>query len=146
MLRVMYEAAELNGTISDWQEDRGLLRVRVARHTTPHQFTESLNETLAHVLASAHWCQYWNGEVISVTSPSNPLRVNFQVSDFDPAPVVEIRERKGLVAVHVSPTANVDEFVHALNPALEELLVGGQWFQHWNGEIVTMDSPTAALT
>jgi len=58
---------------------------------------------------------------------------------------VDMRERKGLVTVNVSPEALVDEFVQALNAAVGELLAGGQWFQHWEGEIVTMDSPEAAL-
>lgn len=146
MLRVEYTAADLEaGVISDWHEDRGLLKISVARHATPRQFTQSLNRTLDAVLAGAHWYQMWRGEVISISSPASPLRVHFQLSEFDPAPLVEIRERKGAVAVHVSPDTGADEFVHALNPAVAELLAGGQWFQHWEGEIVTMDSPAAAL-
>ncbi|MDQ0792063.1 hypothetical protein [Streptomyces sp. B1I3] len=146
MLHVVYTVADLDaGIISDWHEARGLLEIRVARSATPRQFTQSLNRTLDAVLASAHWYQMWRGEVVSIASPASPLRVRFQLSDFTPAPLVEIRERKGLVAVHVSPVATADEFVHAINPALEELLAGGQWFQHWEGEIVTMDSPDAAL-
>ncbi|MEU1433962.1 hypothetical protein ABZ438_07675 [Streptomyces sp. NPDC005786] len=146
MLRAVYEAADLGpGLISDWHEDRGLLQITVARNATPQQFTQSLNRTLAAALAGAHWYQVWRGEVVSIASPSSPLRVRFQISDFNPAPVVEIRERKGLVTVHVSRTAQAAEFVHALNPAVGELLAGGQWFQHWEGEIVTMDSPDAAL-
>lgn len=146
MLRAVYETADLDaGVISQWREDRGLLAITVARHATPQQFTRSLNATLAEVLAGAHWYQVWKGEVVSIASPASPLRVHFQTSDFDPAPLVDIRERKGLVTVHVSPTAEAHEFVHALNPALEELLAGGQWFQLWQGEIVTMTSPDVAL-
>lgn len=146
MLRVVYTVADLDaGAISDWHEDRGLLTIRVARNATPHQFTQSLNRTLDAILTSAHWYQVWRGEVVSINSPASPLRVRFQLSAFDPAPLVEIRERKGLVAVHVSPVTEADEFVHALNPAVAELLAGGQWFQHWEGEIVTMDSPEVAL-
>ncbi|MFH9579045.1 hypothetical protein ACH4MO_13740 [Streptomyces globisporus] len=146
MLRAVYEAADLEpGVISNWREERGLLQISVARHATPQQFTRSLNRTLADVLGGAHWYQVWRGEVISVASPACPLRVHFQISEFNPAPLVEIRERKGLVSVHVSPTATADEFAHALNPALEELLAGGQWFQLWQGEILTATSPEAAL-
>lgn len=146
MLRAVYEAANLeHGVISDWREDRGLLQISVARHASPPEFTRSLNRTLADVLASAHWYQVWRGEVMSIASPSSPLRVHFQISDFSPAPLVDMRERKGLVTVHVSPDAKADEFVHALNPVVAELLAGGQWFQHWKGEIVTMDSPEVAL-
>jgi hypothetical protein len=146
MLRAVYEAADLDaGVISDWHEDRGLLKIRVASQATPEEFTRSLNGTLADILERAHWYQMWKGEVISIASPSSPLRVQFQISNFSPAPLVDMRERKGLVTVNVSPEAQVDEFVHALNAALEELLAGGQWFQLWRGEIVTMDSPDVAL-
>lgn len=146
MLRVVYIAADLDaGVISNWHEDRGLLEIRVDRQAKPHQFIPALNHTLDEVLAAAHWYQMWQGEVISISSATSPLRVRFQLSDFDPAPLVEIRERKGLVTVHVSSDAEADEFVHGLNPAVAELLAGGQWFQHWEGEIVTMDSPDGAL-
>lgn len=146
MLRVAYEAADLNAeVISDWHEDRGLLKIRVARHAKPKQFTQALNRTLADILESAHWYQVWRGEVISIASPTSPLRVHFAISDFSPAPLVDMRERKGLVTVNVSPDALVDEFVQAINAAVGELLAGGQWFQLWRGEIVTMDSPDAAL-
>ncbi|WP_406144912.1 hypothetical protein [Streptomyces anulatus] len=146
MLRAVYEAADLEpGVISNWREDRGLLQIRVARTATPQQYTRSLNCTLAEVLSRAHWYQMWRGEIVSVASPACPLRVEFQISEFNPAPLVEIRERKGLVTVHVSPTATADEFTRALNPALEELLAGGQWFQLWQGEILTATSPEVAL-
>ncbi|TXS48895.1 hypothetical protein [Streptomyces sp. OR43] len=146
MLRAVYEAADLDaGVISNWREDRGLLQISVARHATPTQFTQALNATLADILECAHWYQVWRGEVISIASPSSPLRVRFQISDFSPAPLVDMRERKGLVTIHVSPDALVDEFVQALNAAVGELLAGGQWFQLWRGEIVTMDSPDVAL-
>lgn len=146
MLRAVYEAADLDaGVISNWREDRGLLQISVARHATPAEFTQALNGTLADILECAHWFQVWRGEVISIASPSSPLRVRFQLSDFSPAPLVDMRERKGLVTIHVAPDALVDEFVQALNAAVGELLAGGQWFQLWHGEIVTMDSPDAAL-
>ena len=146
MLRAVYEAADLDaGVISDWREDRGLLQIRVARHAKPEEFTQALNGTLADILERAHWYQVWRGEVISIASPASPLRVHFRISDFTPAPLVDMRERKGLVTVNVSPDALVDEFAQALNAAVGELLAGGQWFQLWRGEIVTMDSPDVAL-
>ncbi|WP_406501907.1 hypothetical protein OHA04_37340 [Streptomyces sp. NBC_01590] len=146
MLRVVYEATDLApGVISDWSEDRGLLRIRVNRQAAPEQFTESLNHTMLDVLDNCGWYQLWRGEIISVASPNNPLRVDYQISSFTPAPLVEIRERKGAVTLSVSPTASAEEFVQAVNPSIEELLAGGQWFQHWEGEIVTMESPEVAL-
>ncbi|MFD7622070.1 hypothetical protein [Streptomyces sp. NPDC059802] len=146
MLRVVYEATDLTpGVISDWSEDRGLLRIRVDRQATPDQFTESLNRTMLDVLDNTGWYQLWRGEIISIASPNNPLRVDHQISSLTPAPLVEIRERKGTVTLSVSPTASAEEFVQAVNPSLEELLAGGQWFQHWKGEIVTMESAEVAL-
>jgi hypothetical protein len=145
MLRVVYQAADLEpGTLSDWYEDRGLVEIRVARGTRAPQFVPSLNETLRDFLSQAEWYQLWEGEIISANHPQSPLRVTFEVSRMRPAPIVHIREYKGEVIMPVSPTATVEQFVQTLNPSLEEFLAGGQWFQVWRGEIVTMDSPGSA--
>lgn len=145
MLRVMYEVADdlAPGVIVDCYQGRGVVRIRVDRHATPEQFTRDLNRITEEVLAN--WFQLWRGEIVSIASPGSPLRVVYQVSEFSPAPLVEIRERKGAVVLSVAPTASVEEFVQALNPSLEELLAGGQWFQQWEGEIVTMESPEVVL-
>ncbi|MGY4931618.1 hypothetical protein ACWD7T_10935 [Streptomyces sp. 900116325] len=141
----MYEVADdiAPGVICDWHQGRGLVRIRVDRHATADQFTQALNPITEEVLAN--WFQLWRGEIVSVASPGSPLRVVYQVSEFLPAPLVEIRERKGAVVLSVASTASVEEFVQALNPSLEELLAGGQWFQQWEGEIVTMESPEVVL-
>jgi CO/xanthine dehydrogenase FAD-binding subunit len=47
------------------------------------------------------------------------------------------------VVVHVASLATASQFVDAMNPATERFLAGGQWFQLWQGEIITMDSPEA---
>ncbi|WP_258564685.1 hypothetical protein [Streptomyces himalayensis] len=144
MLRCVYQAADLEpGVITDWREERGLLEIRIARHARPSEFAPSLNATLLDFLATAEWYQIWNGEVISVNSPGSPLRATVELSRLHDAPPVDIREHKGHVIVDVSPTTTVDEFVATLNPSLEIFLAGGQWFQLWQGEIVTMDSPGA---
>lgn len=147
MLRVVYESTDNldQGVISDWHEARGSLTIRVSRQATPLQFTQSLNHTLAQVLAGARWYQLWRGEIVSIASPGSPLHVTYRLSPLSPAPLVEIRERRGSVVLYVSPTATVDEFVQALNPSIEEFLAGGQWFQLWQGEIVTMESPEFVL-
>lgn len=146
MLRVVYQATDLSaGTLSDWTEDRGLVQIRVNRGATPAEFIPSLNRTLADFLANANWYQLWEGEIVSINSPGSPLRVTYELSRLKPSPVVNIREHKGHVALHVSPTATAEEFVRLLNPSIEEFLAGGQWFQLWNGEIVTMDSPPGTI-
>lgn len=142
MLRVVYKAADLkDGTISDWREDRGLVEIRVARRARPEQFVPSLNATLKDFLSKAEWYQMWRGEIVSISSPDSPLRVFFELSRVPSPPPVDIREDRGYVALHVSPTATLDQILVSLNPSIEKFLAGGQWFQLWNGEIVTMDSP-----
>lgn len=142
MLRVVYKATYLGpGMLTDWRESRGRVEIRVARGTNASQYVPSLNDTLRDLLSRAHWFQIWEGEVVSVDSPDCPLRVTYELSRLTPAPLLDIREHKGHVAVHVPPSASAEELVQVLNPSLEEFLAGGQWFQLWRGEIVTMDSP-----
>lgn len=143
MLRSVYRAADdlTDGKLSDWREDRGLVEISVARHATPSEFIPSLNDTLRDFLSQAEWYQIWEGEVISAKSPNSPLRCTFELSRLRPAPLLDIREDKGLVALHICPAATVEQFVNAINPANAEFLAGGCWFQLWRGEIVTMDSP-----
>lgn len=70
------------------------------------------------------------------------LRVTYQlVDDLGPGEIVEIREKRGAVEVRISRTATLQQVVDTLNEVCEELLAGGQWFQLWKGEIVTLDSP-----
>jgi hypothetical protein len=58
-------------------------------------------------------------------------------------PVV-VRESRGMVRVELSPTEFSPAACAALNAATEQLLAGGQWFQIWHGEIVSMESPEDA--
>ncbi|MGW5197299.1 hypothetical protein [Streptomyces spiralis] len=145
MLRVVYKATDLApGTISDWYEDRGYVEIRIARGTEAAEFVPSLNETLRDFLSQAEWFQLWDGEIISVNHPRSPLRVSFELSKLTPAPIVHIREYKGEVVLFVRSSATAEQFVNSINPPLEEFLAGGQWFQLWRGEIVTMDSAGSA--
>lgn len=145
MLRVVYRATDAlaEGTFSDWRESRGLVEISIARRARPAEFIPSLNRTLSEFLSQAEWYQLWEGEVISANHPQSPLRCTFELSRLRPAPLLDIREDKGVVALHVSPLASVEVLVNAVNPAIEEFLAGGCWFQLWRGEIVTMDSPEA---
>lgn len=142
MLRVVYKADDLEpGMLSDWHEDRGYLEVRVARGKQALEFIPSLNETLRDCLSHAHWYQMWEGEAVSVNHPQSPLRVTYEPSPFRPAPLVDIREHKGHVAVFLRPTATIEEIAPVFNASIVEVLAGGRFFQLWKGEIVTMDSP-----
>lgn len=142
MLCVVYQAADLDpGLLSDWHEERGYVEIRVARGTKAREFIPSLNETLRDLIKQGTWFQLWDGEIVSSEHPENPICVTFKPSPFQPAPLVDVREHQGFVDLYVSPTATIDEIAPILNASIEELLAGGQWFQLWRGEIVTMDSP-----
>jgi hypothetical protein len=145
MLRVEYRAADLEpGVLSEWHAARGYAGVRVARGTTPAEFVPSLNQTLRDFLAHTEWYQVWDSEIVSASDPQSPLRIRFELSRMDPSPILQVREYRGKVVVLVRATATLDEFVSLLNRSTEELLAGGQFFQVWRGEIVTMDSPSSA--
>jgi len=144
MLRVVYEATrDLDpGRIVEICESRGHISVKINPDAPAEQYTEALNATLKAFLANCGWFQIWRGQIISADSPESPLTVEYEPDDkIDRVRCVEVRESCGLVKVHVSTSATTEEFVRALNPATERFLAGGQWFQLWHGEIITMDSP-----
>jgi hypothetical protein len=144
MLRVVYEASEdlEPGQVVELCETRGRIAVKVDRDATAKQYTEALNPALRAFLAHCGWFQIWRGRIIGADSPERPLTVEYEPDDkIDRIRCVEVRESCGLVKVHVSSGATTEEFVRALNPATERFLAGGQWFQLWYGEIITMDSP-----
>lgn len=144
MLRVVYEATrDLDpGQIAEVREYRGRISIKVDEFAPAEQFAKALNAALKSFLADCGWFQIWRGRILSADSPERPLTVEYEADDkIDRVRCVEIRESCGLVKVHVSSSATTKEFVGALNPAIERFLAGGQWFQLWHGEIITMDSP-----
>lgn len=144
MLRVVYEATrDLEpGRIVDIRETRGHISLKVHRDATAELYTKALNAALKTFLADCGWFQIWRGRIICADSPERPLTVEYEADDkIDRFKCIEIRESCGLVKVHVSSRATTQEFVRALNPATERFLAGGQWFQLWHGEIITIDSP-----
>lgn len=146
MLCVEYEASPdlAPGETVEIRETRGRLRVRVDRDAPIDQCAEALNDALKEFLADCGWFQIWRGRIISADSPESPLTVQYVVDPkLDWRKVIELRESCGLVQIHVASTATVTDFVSVINPAIEDFLAGGQWFQLWEGEIITMDSPDA---
>lgn len=143
MLRVTYEAVESlkSGKLADISETRGGTHVRVVRGVGVETYTHALNEEMAAFLDGSEWFQLWREEIISRSGGTIQLSVIFTIHDLDPGDYVVIRETKGLVDIRIERTATVDQFVRAVNPAIEEFLGGKQWFQLWQGEIVDMDSP-----
>lgn len=142
MLRVVYEAADdlKPGQLVTIGEDRGIITVRIRRTADAFDYTRALTEELDKFLAGAEWYQLWKSTIVSPQSTDCPVRVVYVLDldgELDVDEFVEIKEHQGLVKIMVDPEATVDAFVAVLNPAIERFLSGGQWFQHWQGEIVT---------
>jgi hypothetical protein len=147
MLRVVYEASpDLQpGEVAEINESRGLIRVRIAPGTTIQQCAEALNVASKSFLAECRWFQIWRGHILSADSPEGPLTATYVIDDnLDRRKVIEMRESRGLVQIHIASSATLDDFIRAMNPAAADFLAGGQWFQLWEGEIITMDSPPEA--
>lgn len=147
MLRVMYETTPhlRPGKAAEVLESRGRISVRIYEGADVDEYTAALNAELKRFLARCSWFQIWRGRVISANSPESPLTVTYQPDDqIDLRKCVEVRESRGLVVVHVASAATATDFIRAMNPSTERFLAGGQWFQLWQGEIITMDSPEAS--
>lgn len=144
MLRVVYEATQTlaPGELVEIHESRGLVHVKVQYGTLADDYLEPLNAALHAFVKQCGWFQIWRGQIISANSPSSPLTVRYIA---DPSvglrAGVQIRESQGVVRLHVCPGLPSEILVRILNPAIEKFLAGKQWFQLWQGEIVTMDSP-----
>lgn len=144
MLRVVYEPTRSLKAeqIVEIRESRGQIEIKIDADAPPERYTEALTAALTEFLARCNWFQVWRGEILSANSPGSPLRVKYEVDDLvGEKKVLEVREMRGLVRVHVSRTADPVKFAGVLNPASEMFLAGGQWFQLWEGEIITIDSP-----
>lgn len=148
MLRIVYEATtELDhGQVARVDEARGLVTVKVHKDASADEAARALTREVAAFLTNCTWFQIWRGQVICAETPDGPLAVKYEADDIvDRMKVVEIRETRGLVTFHIARSASAPVFTHALTRALERFLAGGQWFQLWEGEIITMDSPSAGL-
>lgn len=75
------------------------------------------------------------------------LRAQFVHADLDPACPIEVEETRGRLLIKCSTELFSDQAVASLNSAAEGILAGNQWFQLWNGEIVSRassENPLAA--
>ncbi|GAB2718533.1 hypothetical protein [Streptomyces bullii] len=147
MLRVEYQTVDdlAPGCLVQMEEGRGWIAVKLRRDADIEDITRGLNAALEHFLADCGWFQIWRGRIICADSPDSPLSVRYVIDPkVDLRACVQVRERRGEVRVHVCPDASADDFARALNPATERFLAGGQWFQLWQGEIITMDTPGSA--
>ncbi|MET9222432.1 hypothetical protein ABZX65_27210 [Streptomyces sp. NPDC003300] len=69
------------------------------------------------------------------------LSIRYVIDDLDPEMPVEVAERRGDVVYRLARGLFVPEGVAALNSATAAMLAGGQWFQLWRGDIISMNSP-----
>lgn len=68
------------------------------------------------------------------------LRADFTLADLGPACPVQVKETRGRLEFVCSTDHFSPEAVASLNSAAEGILAGGQWFQLWQSEIVSMAS------
>lgn len=145
MLRVVYSTTVEDlapGQLVNIIESRGRLDVHLRSGADIEEITHALNDALAKFLSACNWFQIWRGRIISADSPESPLTVQYVTDpDVDWKTCVQVREWRGTARVHVCPDAPVEAFARVLTKSTERFLAGGQWFQLWQGEIVTMDRP-----
>lgn len=70
------------------------------------------------------------------------LSVRYVLEDIEPdMPPVIMTEKRGVITCRVSRRLSLEEALALIEDATTELLAGGQWFQLWRGEIISMESP-----
>jgi hypothetical protein len=70
------------------------------------------------------------------------LRVIYELDpNHDTEIPMSVEESRGLIKHKCSPAHFTPQAVAALNATAEAVLAGEQWFQIWQGEIVSMASP-----
>jgi hypothetical protein len=142
LLNVTYEAVEdlAPGRLAKIDEARGTVTVSLDKNAPLTDVMRQLNTEMRQFLARADWYQLWGTEIASRHNPQAPLSLEFI---FYPGPMpapVWIREDKGEVHIWVEPGHTVEEFVAAINPAVQDFLDGGCWFQLYAGEIIDRTS------
>ncbi|MBZ6290321.1 hypothetical protein KVH30_01885 [Streptomyces olivaceus] len=137
MLDVRYEAVTglAPGRLTEIDEDRGRIRVRLDQSAPLADVVRQLNREITRLLCSAHWFQLWKDEIVSRDTPGRPLRIEYRLEAREGRGTC-VEERKGLVTVYIDPSLDAAGFAAAMNPVTENFLDGGQWFQLYAGEII----------
>lgn len=138
MLDVAYMAVDdlPPGRLAQIDEDRGTIRVRVDKNAPFPDVIRRLNIEIDQFLATSHWFQLWEDEIVSRATPGCSLRVLYRLDSRVPGPEIGLGERKGLIVVYIPPEFDTEQFAAAMNPVSEEFLAGGRWFQMYAGEII----------
>ncbi|WP_411078469.1 hypothetical protein [Streptomyces sp. cmx-10-25] len=139
MLDVTYETVEdlLPGRLAKIDEDRGKIRVRLDGTAPLPDVVRQLNIEIRSLMSSAHWFQLWRDEIVSRDTPDQPLSIEYILhANVPPDMGVGLAEDKGAVRVYICPSISTREFATWMNPATEDFLAGGCWFQLYAGEII----------
>ena len=137
MLQVTYEAVDdlEPGRLARIDEDRGTIRIKVDKGAPLRTVIQQLRIEFAQFLTRTDWYQLWGDEIVSRHTPDRPLQLEFiLVPGF--AHGVGIAEDKGIVRNYVAAGMTTVEFAEAMNPAVQNVLDGGCWFQLFGGEII----------
>lgn len=137
MLDVTYEAvADLApGRLAEIDEDRGRIRVRLDKTQPLADVVGQLNIEIERLMSSARWFQLWGDEIVSRHTPDRPLRIEYLLDRKVPDGVA-VAEHKGTVRVYIDPAIDTTRFAASMNPATDDFLAGGCWFQLYAGEII----------
>jgi hypothetical protein len=139
MLDVAYETVDdlPPGRLANIDEDRGRIRVYLDRSEPLADVVRQLNIEVEQLMSSAHWFQLWKTEIVSRDTPGCPLRIEYVLHPKVPHDIgVIVAEDRGAVRVYICPSLDTGQFAAAMNPATNDFLAGGQWFQLYGGEII----------
>ncbi|MFD5566579.1 hypothetical protein [Streptomyces cadmiisoli] len=137
MLDVAYEAVDdlPPGRLAEITEDRGRIRVRLDKGQPLADVVRQLNIEIEQLMSSGNWFQWWENEVVSRDTPDCSIRIRYVFRDWV-TDGVGVAEDRGIVSVYIDPALTVAQFVASMNPATDDFLSGGQWFQLYAGEII----------
>jgi hypothetical protein len=139
MLDVTYEAATdlAPGRLAEIDEDRGTIRIRLDKAAPLADVVRQLNVRIDQLMSCASWFQLWKDEIVCSDTPGRPLRIEYVFRPWVPRDIGAcVAEHRGTVRVYICPDLEPDQFAAAMNPATEDFLAGGHWFQLYGGEII----------
>lgn len=69
------------------------------------------------------------------------LRVVYRADYLDPGKLSDWHEERGLIEISVARGTGARQFIPSLNAALRDCVKNTQWYQVWEGEVVSPDHP-----
>lgn len=132
LLRAVYELdydIPLSKVV-DLQEARGFVRFAISPAASLEAVVARMNDVARELCHGSGWLQLWDG---GVTIPT----ITFELGRLAPGIPVDLQETHGRLRVIVDEGLSLHAFAAAMNPSSATVLKGGQWFQCWQGEIVS---------